>query len=95
MNTVGQIDASGTIMTIKEGGDIWTTDKTPLSFAEEIAVPPALSFHNVDDKGVWSEEVGKLTWDETGFHFTGDTDESAKIFFDYLQEQFDICKKGK
>jgi len=35
-----------------------------------------ITFHGEDG------EVGKLTWDDGRFHFEGDADESARIFFD-------------
>ena len=36
-----------------------------------------------------SEEVGRLSWNDGVMVFTGDADESAKIFFDYLKEHID------
>lgn len=36
----------------------------------------SITFHGEDG------DVGKLTWDDGRFHFEGDADESARIFFD-------------
>lgn len=35
-----------------------------------------ITFHGEDG------DVGKLTWDDGRFHFEGNADESARIFFD-------------
>jgi len=40
-------------------------------------------------------ECGKLIFDATTkkFRFEGDAEESAKVFLNYMQEQFDILNK--
>lgn len=43
----------------------------------------AVSFYSQDGK-----KVGALNWDKNGvFHFEGETDEAAKLFFDYVIKQ--------
>ena len=32
-----------------------------------------------------SKEIGKLSWEDGTFRFTGNADESAKVFFEALQ----------
>ena len=49
---------------------------------------PELTFHspisnrNISFHKEGGDVVGKLSWDDDRFHFEGDADESAQIFFD-------------
>ena len=52
-------------------------------------VPQSICFHNAD------KEVGKFTFDGDELKFEGNADESAKIFVDYVIEQFNIKVKGE
>ena len=42
-----------------------------------------------------SQEVGKLFWDADGLHFTGEVDESAKIFIDFLTKRWPMKGETK
>jgi hypothetical protein len=53
------------------------------SFTNFYWVPSSFIFS--DYRG---EEIGKLTWDEGIIKFSGNIDESAKVFFNYLQQFF-------
>lgn len=49
----------------------------------------SISFENEN------ETVGELTWDTGVMIFTGDADESAKVFFDYIKIYIDGCIEYK
>ena len=42
-----------------------------------------------------SGRQGKLVWNETGFHYTGDADVGAKMLFNYMQGYFDRYLEDK
>ena len=42
-----------------------------------------LTFHDNNDK-----EIGRLDWENGKFVFTGDAEESAKVFFDWLNKMW-------
>jgi len=62
-----------------------TTPNDPVTFscadAEFVSIKPPTSFIFNDD----GKEIGRLSWDDGTFRFTGDADGSAKLFFDALK----------
>jgi hypothetical protein len=50
---------------------------------ENYKTPHNITFHNEENK-----EVGRLEFGGKGMFFTGNADESAKIFFEYLETMF-------
>lgn len=68
-----------------------------LAFNPGLYTPPNnITFHN--EKG---KEVGRLEFGEKGMKFTGNADESAKVFFDHFLKGYvddyikDLLKKVK
>lgn len=51
------------------------------------------SNRNITFNGKDGAIIGKLTWDGGQFHFEGDADESAKMFFDVVCDFVGIEKK--
>lgn len=50
----------------------------------KIVVPPTYSLKFHGEKG----EVGTLSWETEELQFTGEADESARIFFEYFLKQY-------
>ena len=48
----------------------------------ELTFHNPISNHNISFYKEGGDAVGKLSWDDDRFHFEGDADESAQIFFD-------------
>lgn len=49
----------------------------------ETLAPPTVTFSQ-DNK-----DIGTLSWEGGKFHFEGDAEESAKVFFDFLRPYID------
>jgi len=59
--------------------DIINDDSAQLVIATQPASTHNLTFHSAE-----GGDVGKLSWDTGVFVFEGNAEESAKIFFDWL-----------
>jgi hypothetical protein len=63
-----------------------TTPNDPITFscadAEFVSIKPPTSFIFQGEQG----EIGRLSWGDGTFRFTGNADESAKLFFSCLNQ---------
>ncbi len=70
----------------------WAGDKLDsIILSDKLIMAPGVICFNFSDKDY--KEVGQLCWEKGKFTFTGEADESAKLFFEYVKKHFEFgCK---
>ena len=69
---------------------IVSCEQEGISILKNVEPSPEIGFFDMKDPN--NPCIGKLTWYDNIFKFEGNAEESAKIFFDFINNHFNINK---